>query len=138
MTEFVNWATLCTYGGALAMVVVLTQFTKDLSFTKKIPTRFLSYGFALMVLLVAHAFTGGLSINVIAQALFNAVIVSIAANGGFEAVNNILEKDTDGRLLIDTSDPEKDIFRLDLETLDGLSDKKTITLKVKPDSNLSA
>lgn len=36
----------------------------------------------------------------------------------------------DGVLLIDTSDPEKDIFRLELNTLQGIDQKKTILLKV--------
>lgn len=44
---------------------------------------------------------------------------------------------SDGQLLIDTSNPLKDIYRLDLgDNLDGLSDKKTITLKVTPGANL--
>lgn len=42
-----------------------------------------------------------------------------------------LKKRVDGELVIDTSDPEKDIYRLDLgENLEALGDKKTITLKI--------
>lgn len=37
----------------------------------------------------------------------------------------------DGVFLIDTSDPEKDIFRLELNTLDGLDKKKSVMLKVE-------
>ena len=42
----------------------------------------------------------------------------------------------DGALLIDTSNPEKDIFRLELDTLDGLDKKKTILLKVDSHAQL--
>lgn len=42
----------------------------------------------------------------------------------------------DGVLLIDTSNPEKDIFRLELDTLDGLDKKKTILLKVDSHAQL--
>ena len=48
-------------------------------------------------------------------------------------------KPLDGTLLIDTSDPQKDTFRFDVEHLADLaymSNKKTITLKVDPTANL--
>ncbi|GHU57250.1 hypothetical protein FACS1894132_14870 [Clostridia bacterium] len=85
MNEFINWTTLGTYGGALAMVILLTQFTKDLQFIKKIPTQIWSYILSFVVLIFAIAFTSGLTFNSVVQTLFNAVIVSIAANGGFNA-----------------------------------------------------
>ena len=41
------------------------------------------------------------------------------------------KKPTDGILRVDTSGPNKDVYRLDLGgTLEKLSSKKTITLKV--------
>jgi O-antigen ligase len=92
MNEFINWATLGTYGGALAMVMVLTQFTKDLPFTKKIPTQIWSYILAFVVLFCAMAFTNGLTLNTFVQTLFNAVIVSIASNGGFSAIRKVTDK----------------------------------------------
>ncbi len=42
----------------------------------------------------------------------------------------------DGVLLIDTSDPEKDIFRLELNTLQGIDKKKTILLKVHSNAQI--
>jgi len=43
----------------------------------------------------------------------------------------------DGQLLIDTSDPSKDIYRIDLgANFDQLGDKKTITLTVRPNQIL--
>lgn len=45
---------------------------------------------------------------------------------------------TNGQLLIDTSNPAKDIYRLALgDTLDNISGMKTITLTVKPGCDLS-
>lgn len=44
----------------------------------------------------------------------------------------------DGTLQIDTSDPEKDIYRLALDTpVEDLSSKKSIMLKVDPDALLN-
>ncbi len=89
MSEFISWTTLITYGGALAMVMVLTQFTKELPFTKNIPTQYWSYILAFVVLVVANAFTGGLTLDVLAQTVFNSVIVSLSANGGFNLAQRI-------------------------------------------------
>lgn len=85
MNEFITWATLATYGGALIMVGVLTQFTKDLSFTKKLPTQIWSYILSLVVMYPAMFFTGQLNANTAILTIFNAVIISIAANGGYAA-----------------------------------------------------
>ncbi len=44
----------------------------------------------------------------------------------------------DGTLLIDTHDPEKDIYRLDFgDNLDELSSKKRVTLLVDADADLN-
>lgn len=138
MTEFINWTTLGTYGGALAMVMVLTQFTKNLSFAKKIPTQIWSYILAFVVMTCAYAFTSGITLNGVFQTIFNAVIVSIAANGGYTGLQKITGKATSGQLLVDTSDPDKDIYRLDVGSLDDLIDKNTVTLAVKAVTNLGS
>lgn len=44
---------------------------------------------------------------------------------------------TCGTLLIDGSSPEKDIWRLQMDTLDGIENRKRIILKVDPKANLS-
>jgi hypothetical protein len=89
MNEFVTWATLATYGGALAMVLVLTQLTKGLGFIKSIPTQLWSYLLSLAVLYPAMYFTGQLSANIAVLTLFNGAMISLAANGGFEAIQRI-------------------------------------------------
>jgi len=46
--------------------------------------------------------------------------------------------DTDGTLQVDTSSPEKDIYRLQLNSnLENLAEKAKVTLKVDPNANLS-
>ena len=40
--EFVTWEMLATYAGALAMVLIVTQFTKNLSFIATICNRCLT------------------------------------------------------------------------------------------------
>ena len=42
-----------------------------------------------------------------------------------------------GTLRIDHSNPEKDIYRIEIDDLDGLSKKKHVVLKVDNNANLS-
>lgn len=42
-----------------------------------------------------------------------------------------------GTLMIDHSNPEKDVYRFNIEDLDGLANKKRITLNVDNNANLS-
>lgn len=74
------------------MVMVLTQFTEDFSFTKRIPTQIWSYILALFVLIPALAFTDGITVNTFIQSLFKGVIVSIAANGGYSDCRKLWKK----------------------------------------------
>ena len=84
MQEFFTWAMLGTYAGAVLATTLITQLLKE--WLKSIPTRIVSYAIALVVLLAAAAFNNALTLADGALCLFNAVIVSLAANGGYEAV----------------------------------------------------
>ena len=80
MSEFFTWTILATYAGATLAVGMITQLLKGI----KIPTRVLSYVASLVVLLVATLFTNTLTMQTGVLCLFNAVVVSLSANGGFE------------------------------------------------------
>ena len=54
--EFVTWELLGTYAGAMAMVGVVTQLTKDIKFISKIPTQLWSYILSVVVMLCASLF----------------------------------------------------------------------------------
>lgn len=137
MSEFLTWGYLATYAGAVLIVAILCQFTKGLGPIDKIPTQLWSYILSLAVLYPAMLFTGQLNASTAAITLFNGVLVSIAANGGYSAIVRMAGKVTDGELLIDDSNPNKDIYRVEVESLDDLGDKDTITLKVKTGQDLS-
>ena len=49
ITEFVNWATLGTYAGCLAMVLILTQLTKAIPGISKIPTQLWAWLLAVVI-----------------------------------------------------------------------------------------
>ena len=92
MNEFFTWTTLATYAGATAAVGLITQLIKGLGFIDKIPTRITSYAIALVVLLAATFFTGGLTLEAGALCVINAVVVSLAANGAYDALAGVPKK----------------------------------------------
>ncbi len=79
--EFFTWAVLLTYAGATLATSLITQLIKGLGFIDKIPTRI-----TLVVLLAATFFTGGLTLESGVLCVVNAVVVSLASNGAFDAV----------------------------------------------------
>ena len=89
--EFFSWNTLGEYTGAALAVGILTQVTKEIPGVKSIPTQLWSYVLALVTLLLAEVFTSGISAQGVVLTLFNAAVVSLAANGGFSAVQRILQ-----------------------------------------------
>ena len=86
MNEFFTWTTLATYAGATLATSLITQLIKGLGFIDKIPTRITSYAIALVVLVAATFFSGGLTLEAGALCVINAVVVSLAANGAYDAV----------------------------------------------------
>ena len=92
MNEFFTWTTLATYAGATLATSLITQLIKGLGFIDKIPTRITSYAIALVVLLAATFFTGGLTLEAGALCVINAVVVSLAANGAYDALASAPKK----------------------------------------------
>ena len=96
MAEFFTWAILITFAGATAATSLVTQFIKGLGVLSKVPTQLVSYVVALIILLAATAATGaahGWADWAIVP--LNAIIVTMAANGAYSAV----ERFRDGRSL---------------------------------------
>ena len=84
-----TWAYLGTLAGATAATLLIVQFTKaPLDKVWKLPTRLLVYVIALIILLVAQAFTGGLTGESAMLAALNAVVVAMAAYGSYELTFN--------------------------------------------------
>jgi hypothetical protein len=91
--EFVTWELLGTYAGAMAMVGVVTQLTKNIRFVSKIPTQLWSYIISLVVMYAANFFLGQLTASNAVLIIFNAVLVSLGANGGYEGLTRVFEKE---------------------------------------------
>ncbi len=86
MQEFFTWSMLATYAGATAATGLVTQMLKGAGVFAKIPTQIFSGIVALILLLAAHFATGELTLASAGLCVVNAVIVSLASNGAFEAM----------------------------------------------------
>ena len=90
---FFSWTELASCAGALVMVSVITQFTKNCPFVKKMPTQLWSYVVALLVLYPAYLFTNQLTVDNAFLIPLNSVLISLASNGGFHAVEKMMDTD---------------------------------------------
>lgn len=99
--EFFDWGMLGTYAGAVLAVGILTQLTKGIKWIEKIPTQIWSYALSLIVLILAQVFGDGITAQSAVLAVFNAAVVSLAANGGYEALSRTASQkvveDIDGK-----------------------------------------
>ena len=70
--------------------------------------------------------SGNINADVVLAGLFS----GLASTGLFETFKNIIKK-PDGTLIVDKSNPEKDIYKFEVGDLDALDQKKHLTLKVE-------
>lgn len=86
---FFTFEQLASYAGATVAVMVIVQFTKELPGIRQLSTRLWAYLLAAVLLVLATVFT---SPSVRAQdvllCLINAVIVAMAAVGGYDTLHD--------------------------------------------------
>lgn len=87
-----SWEQLATIAGATTATLLIVQLLKlPLDKVWKIPTRIVAYVIALVLMIVATAFTVGLTWRNAGLAAVNAVIVALAAMGAYEVTFHKLE-----------------------------------------------
>ncbi len=88
--SFFDWTFLGTFAGALAAVALITELIKGLPALKKVPTQFVSWVLAFVILILAQLFTGTLSAQNAVLSVLNGAMVSLAANGGYAALKRVM------------------------------------------------
>ena len=88
--SFFDWSYLGTFAGALAAVALITELIKELPGLKKVPTQFVSWILAFVILILAQLFTGTLSAQNAVLSVLNGAMVSLAANGGYAALKRVV------------------------------------------------
>ncbi|MBQ8506557.1 MAG: hypothetical protein IJ466_03900 [Clostridia bacterium] len=80
---------LGSYAGATFAVAVLTQITKEIPGLRRIPTQIWSYFLSLATLILSQVFGDGVAASGAVLSVFNAALVSLAANGGYAMVERL-------------------------------------------------
>ncbi len=81
-----TWDTLATLGGATAATLLIVQFLKaPLDKIWKIPTRWVAWLIAFLLLLGAQTVTKGITWQDVPLLIVNAFLVTFAAMGAYEA-----------------------------------------------------
>ena len=85
MNEYLTWEFLGTFAGATATTTLIVQFLKlQVDKVWKIPTRYIVYIIAALILFAVQLFSGSLTIENIVLTLLNAVVVTMASMGTYE------------------------------------------------------
>ena len=91
-----SWEYLATIAGATVATMLIVQLLKlPMDKVWKIPTRIVVYLIALIISLLATAFTTGITVENGLLTAVNAVIVALAAMGGYEVLIRRLENKTE-------------------------------------------
>lgn len=87
-TAPLTWEYLTTVGGAAVFVLIVVQLTKSmLDKLIKIPTTLYAYILAVITMILATAFTTGITPSSVLLTLFNGWIVSATASKTFDAMS---------------------------------------------------
>lgn len=109
--EFITWEYMASFSGCLLGTVAITEFIKRMAQTlDKRVYQIISLFVAMLILIIAQKALGQtISLDTIGQDFFNAIVVSLASNGGYDAGKTI------SNLLLDKYGVQTDI---DTEMID--------------------
>ena len=88
MNEFFTINMLQSYAGAVLATTLITQMLKGIKLFNIIPTRVFSYIIAVVILLGSTLISGVSSLESVFLSFINAVVVSLASNGAYDAINS--------------------------------------------------
>lgn len=81
MEQFITWDILTTYATFVTIVYMVVEFTKELKFAKKVPTKYWSFFIAFILLTITNLVVGNFkAVDMILYAL-SAISISLGANG---------------------------------------------------------
>ena len=90
LTEFFTLEMLLTFAGSVLAVGVITEMFKKIGWFLKIPNQLISYIIALIVLIGGNLALGTFSFSNLFLMVINAVVVSLASNGGYDLATKII------------------------------------------------
>ena len=91
MNTFFTWEYLLSFAGCVLATGLLTQGVKRV--LGKVPTQIISYVIALAIMIVGQIATGAMTgWELVALDVINAMVISLSANGGYDAIAGTVQK----------------------------------------------
>lgn len=81
MDNFLTWEVLLTFSGLVGAVYMVVEFTKEIKFINKIPTKYWSFFIALFLLIITNIVTGAFGYKDLVLYFLNAIVISLSSNG---------------------------------------------------------
>ena len=130
LDNFFTWETLLTYGGCIAGTVLVTEWLKRVF--AKVPTQIVSFIVAVLILFVGHLATGTMVWADAPLYLVNSIAVSLAANGGFDALKRtFIKKGNVDELVIDNDKNNGGVYLNLSKDPEAFEDGEVVSFKVK-------
>ena len=81
MENFLTWDVLTTYTSFVTVIYMLVEFTKELKYINKIPTKYWSFFIAFVLLIITNIVMGTFKFVDIILYMLTAVSISLGSNG---------------------------------------------------------
>ena len=81
MEKFITWDILTTYATFVTVVFMVVEFTKELKFIKKIPTKYWSFLIAFILLTITNLVVGNFKVVDMILYALSSISISLGANG---------------------------------------------------------
>lgn len=94
MDNFITLNYLGSFVGMVAVIVLITEFSKDLvdKYLKQIPTKYVVFVYSIIVLLGYQLMTCTFDKTKILLVLINAILLAMTAQGGYEWIFKPIEQ----------------------------------------------
>lgn len=133
MDTFLTWDVLLTYAGCVAGTIFVTEFLKKMF--PKIIAQVASFAVAVLILICGHLAMGDFAVKEIPLYLINAIVVSLASNGGFDALKGAFGKTEviQNELIVDpgNDDQEGEVYLSINEDPKAYTDGEVLQFRVK-------
>lgn len=79
MDTFLTWEVLLTFSGLVGAVYMVVEFTKEIKFINKIPTKYWSFFIAAFLIMMTNVVTESFNYKDIVLYLLNSIVVSLSS-----------------------------------------------------------
>lgn len=81
MDNFLTWEVLTTYASFISIVFMVVEFTKELKFIDKIPTKYWSFIVSFVLLLITNLVMNTFKLEDIILYILTSISISLGSNG---------------------------------------------------------